>query len=255
MPATADEADPRCLEIRELFPDFLNERLGVAKSGEVQGHLLTCDSCTELFGEMVMNAVEKGPLLTPAAIPSQNIFDAYLLGRSGRFGIFFARMRHLMSSENRRAAEWARKQLEGFSLGLRSVLASSSQPLPVVRARGSASGPPAIAEATVLSSAFESTGIIVPFAVDEVPRITSVGDFELKLSTNTPGYEGWYVACTVEAPGASRVSFVGELRGDATGAAWQVAIDERGVDGPAGAIPIGAINLTLTKVNPLSVAV
>ncbi|HEU4389541.1 MAG TPA: zf-HC2 domain-containing protein [Blastocatellia bacterium] len=248
MPATRDEANPRCDQIRELLPDFAKERLGIARSGEVQAHLFTCDSCTDLLSQIIMNATSSEPLRTPPAIPPQGIYDSYLRGRSGLLGVIYNRLTKAMHSADRLAAEWASKQVEAFGAALSTSLSQSQTEPGAIRARSApeASRRSSIT-ATVLSASFESTQESVEFAVDDGPSISQGGNFELKLTTTTAGYDGWWLACRVAAPGVEPVTFTGEIKDDGTGTRWRVAIEEPGVGSEAGAIAKNTITLFVAR--------
>jgi hypothetical protein len=237
--------DPRCREIRHRLPDFLREELGVVATGEVQGHLLSCQACSEVYAELLMQEVESEaePLRTPPRIPPSDWYDAYLRGRSGRFGILWSSLREARQSAAAAVRDWAREQTEKIGSALRRLLAPPAvvRVRGAVRTRGTATKKPSALFADVLSSAWEPTGQTVSFTIVEPPHITADGHFRLRLRTQAMAYEGHSVICTVALPEMLSISFRGTLRDG------EVEIDEEGIPCVEGNIELEQVRVALMK--------
>jgi hypothetical protein len=244
---THSKLDPRCRDIRHRLPDFLREKLGVVATGEVQGHLLTCQSCSEVLGELLMRAVESGtePLRTPPRIPSTDLYDAYLQ-RPNPFGVIWGSVRAALQSADAAVRDWAQKQAEQISAALNPLLTPlPSAPVRVrggVRTRGGATTTASPVTATVLSSTWEPTGQTVTFSVEEDPRITTDGHFRLRLKTRSTSWDGCTVFCTIAPPDMLPISFRGTLRGG------EVEIDEGGILGVEGNLEVDGIKIAVAKI-------
>lgn len=231
MKTQSKPLDPRCRDIRHRLPDFLHEKLGVIATGEVQGHLLSCQSCSEVYAELLMHEVESGtePLRTPPTIPPIDWYDAYLQ-HPNRFGVMWDSLRNALQSADETVSQWAKEQMERISNAL-SQLLTSPQPAPAhertrgaVRTRGGTSTQtPVTLQADILSSAWEPTGETVSFIVEESPHITPDGHFRLRLRTQTTEYHGYPVICSVDLPDMLPISFRGMLR------RGEVEIDKEGI--------------------------
>lgn len=255
MPSGRSPVDARCREIRERLADFAADRLGPTATGEVQGHLLDCQACSEVFGELLLAEVESGaiPLLTPPVVPPLELYDRYLRSSHSRFGTLWTSVRGALKSKDVELREWARSQMDQIRRGI-DALALSSGPLPAaVRTRGAAvrtrgtvrRESPTHLMADVLSAEGEPTGARVAFRVQSAPAITADGRFAATLRTDSAEYDDRLVICTMALPDAPRVSFGGALQPVPGEAVREVRIDEVGVPGPARAIPLQHVTLAI----------
>ena len=77
----------RCQEIQSMLPDFVadqgvvaeKKRLGPIMTGEIQGHLSTCELCDEMFADLIYEAIDEGkiPLEEAPIDPSTSIIDQF----------------------------------------------------------------------------------------------------------------------------------------------------------------------------------
>jgi hypothetical protein len=245
------------MEIQQRLPDFMSRRLGLVATGEVQGHLLTCEACSDVYAELVWeeveNEVESGAELPmPPRIPPRDWYEAYLRGRSGRFGLMWESVRDALKSPDVKMKEWAREQMAKIGEALRRNLIPPSTTAIVhtrgaVRTRGNMSNQSrSTLNADVLSAALEPTGQTVSFTLEEAPIITSDGHFRLRLSTQTAGYEEHDVICTVSLPEMLPISFGGIIKRRRETETWEVEIDEEGV--PCGAKDFAIEHMTVAVV-------
>ncbi len=249
--------EPRCREIQPRLPDFLRWGLGAVATGEVQGHLLTCQPCSEVYGELIMEEVESGavPLRTAPRVPSPDWYSSYLSVRGGRLGMLWEALGDALKSPDVNVKDWAEEQMEKVGEALRQLLTPFSSPPPAfahvatrgaVRTRGSAAKKSrANLEADVLSADLEPTGETVAFTVEEAPRVSIDGRFQLQLRTQTAGYEGYTVFCSLALAEAPAISFSGKLRSASEAGAWVVEIDEEVMKGVAGLVPLRLVKLAL----------
>src|SRR5688572_23307611 len=92
-----DGATARCREIQERLPGFLEGSLGRSETGEVQGHVLTCDECAAAYGDLLMRRVSgSSPPETPPFLPSGGLYTAYLRQRRGRAGVPWQSIREML---------------------------------------------------------------------------------------------------------------------------------------------------------------
>jgi hypothetical protein len=252
-------AASRCVDIRELLRDFAAERLGATATGEVRGHLLSCQGCSEAFGEILMAEVESGviPLLTPPQIPPVEWYDAYMRAGSKRFGTFWKSVRDGFAQADQSAREWARARRDELEMALNA----SAGPAPMairtrgaVRTRGAAPSRGAAQSdsrssdlmADVIAADGESTGAVVRFTIEESPHIESSGRFRLTLTTGDAAHDDRLVICTLTLPGAM-VSFTGTLHRRANGDTRELRIDEGGLPGPARVIPTERVTFAVLE--------
>ncbi len=249
--------EPRCREIQTRLPDFLRGGLGAVATGEVQGHLLTCQSCSEVYGELIMEEVESGavPLRAAPRIPSPDLYGSYLRVRGGRLGMLWEALGDALKSPDVNVKDWAQEQVEKIGEALRRSLIPFSSPPPAfahvatrgaVRTRGGVGKQSrADLKADVLSADLEPAGETVDFIVEEAPRVSADGRFQLRLRTQVAGYEGHTVFCSVALPEMPAISFSGELRSASEAGAWVVEIDEEVMKGVAGVVPLSQVKLAL----------
>lgn len=257
MSAQGGPADSRCREIRERLPDFLRDRLGVVATGEVQGHLLACQACSEAYGHLIMEQVAGGtePLPAPPFVPPAALYEEYLRNQSGRFGVLWTLVRESLRSADTGAREWAGEQLDLIREGVRQLLIPSPplRPAPVrvrgaIRTRGGArESVPHRLDADVLSRAWQPTGVTLTFTIEERPQITRSGHFRVRLGTTTRGHEGYRVLCTVTLPATPPISFASFLKALPGAGRWEVLIDEEGLDGDAGDLPLDRLRFDVIE--------
>ena len=251
----------RCQEIRGLLPAFAAERLGATATGEVQGHLLSCEACTEAFGDLLMEEMESGavPLLTPPHVPPIEWYDAYMRAGTGRFGMFWKSVSKALEAADEGLRDWAQVARDEFAQTI-DALATPLDPFAgaarsgairtrgAVRVRGAAVArpqPPATVGAKVVSPDGTPTGDVVPFAVDEAPRITPDGHFRVGLSTESDAHDDDLLICTLARSRGKRVSFVGAITRRPGQPLREVRIDEADVPGRGRAIPIDRVSLAV----------
>jgi hypothetical protein len=235
----------RCQETRQRLVDFAANRLGPTATGEVQAHLLSCQSCSEAFGDLLMEEVESGdvPLLTPPQIPPVEWYDAYMRVGSGRFGTFWKSIRDAQFAAGEELGEWAQKKLDEIAQALNALAPPAPLPIRVrgaVRTRGAVTRTPqplAGITAAVVSAEGDPTGVEIHFKVTEPARVTDDGHFSLTLSTDDDRHDDRLVICTLALPGATSVSFAGSVARRADERSREVRIDEAGVPGPGRDIP------------------
>ncbi len=245
----------RCREIQAWLPEFMRDRLGAAATGEVQGHLLTCETCSEIFGDLLMKEVESGAEPLPdlpltVRIPPLELYDAYLQQRRGRLGRFWNSVRRALDSANNQAREQAREEIGKISDALTHIFVPMTMtPVPVrgaTRTRGAGGLHLSSMTAEVLSSDLAPLGRKIEFSMEEPPRIED-GCFRLRISTQALGYEGDSVICTLTLPEIGPISFSGNLEGRENDGAWETNINEEGLLSPAGNIAPELVVLTVIK--------
>lgn len=239
------ENNQRCREIRSLLPGFLCESLDVAATGEIQGHLVACQPCSESYAELIMQEIENGAeeLRAPPQIPPIEWYDIYLAEKINPPGVLWSSLRlsSALKSADPRLAEWARGKLDQLGEGLRQLL----QPpvaLAFVRVRGVQ---PAMIAVTVINSTWEPTGQSVSFSLIEPPQVTSGGRFRLRLQTTSGENYGRQLFCALSLPGAESLIFSSELQLDPLGKVWEAVIDEPGWPTLETMIPQQYIKLSL----------
>jgi hypothetical protein len=244
----------RCGEIRERFLDFATDRLDAMATGEVQGHLLSCQACSKAFGDLLMEGVSNGsvPLRTLPRLPPLARWDKYLSAGSGRFGTLWKSVRDALEAADARAREQARTRAEEIGRALDLLVPPAPLDPATVRARGALRvgkaalvGSTSTAVADVLLFSGESTGMTVRFAVDKPPRITRDGHFGVCLRTDACGFDGHVVICTITLPATEAVSFDGTVTRLPREGLREVRIDEAGVPGPAREIPLKHLTLAI----------
>ena len=251
MPA-GRAVDARCREMRARLADFAANRLGPTATGEVQGHLLDCQACSEVLAELLLAEVESGavPLRTPPVVPPLELFDRYLRWGDGRLGTLWTAVRTALESADAELRAWARSELEQFRRGVEALSAGA---LPgavrtrgAIRVRGAVRGTSSDRlKAHVLTRAGKPTEARVAFRVQSAPAITPDGRFAAAFRTDSAAYDGRLVVCTVALPRAPRVSFGGALQPVPGEAVREVRIDEAGVPGGARVIPIEHVSLAI----------
>ncbi len=264
MNAQIEKLEPRCREIQTRLPGFLRGELGAVAMGEAQGHLLTCQLCSEVYGELIMEEVESGtvPLCAAPRIPSPDLYGSYLRVRGGRLGMLWEALGDALKSPDVNVKDWAQEQIEKIGEALRRSLIPFSSPPPAfahVATRGAVRTRGGVAKesrtdlkADVLSADLEPTGETVDFTIEEQPRVSADGRFQLRLRTQIAGYEGYTVFCSVALPEMPAISFSGRLRSASEGDAWVVEIDEDVMKGVAGEVPLKHVKLALAPVSRVS---
>ena len=246
----------RCQDIRKRFAEFASGQLKPTAAGEVQGHLLSCDACSELFGEQLMEDIARGavPLLTPPQIPPVEWYDAYMRAGSPRFGTFWKSVRDALQHQDRGLREWARTKRDEVHAGFALMTArpSTVRTRGAIHVRGTGNGLADIRKgsspgirAEVVSASEEATGVLVEFAVEEPPSISSDEHFRLRLSTGDRDYDDALVICTVRLREPDAISFVGMLTPNVADDRRHVHIDERPVPGPPLAIPLDRMTVAV----------
>jgi hypothetical protein len=249
----------RCREIRDRLRDFAANRLGPTPTGEVQAHLLSCDSCAEAFGELLMDEVESGavPLLTPPRMPPLELYDAYMRAGSGRFGTFWKSIKDATEAADNSVQQWAKQKLDEIAAALDALTPGEPAPVKVrgaiatgaIRTRGAVSRKPQSPglSATVLSDEGQSSHARIHFTIDEPARLTTNGRFTLALSTDDTGHDDRVVICTLALPTGVTVSFAGTITRRPGQQSREVRIDEAGVPGAARSIPLEHLSLAVLE--------
>jgi hypothetical protein len=243
-----------CREIRERLPAFATDRLDATATGEVQGHLLSCQACSQAFGQLLMKEVASGtvPLRTPPHLPPLEWYDTYLHAGSGRFGTFWKSVRDALEAADAQSREWARTRAEEIARALDLLVPTAALAPATMRARGALrphgaarAEPTATVVADVLLFSGESTHTTVRFAIHKPPRITGDGRFGICLKTDAPGFDGRLVICTITLPATKAVSFGGTVTRRPREELREVRIDEAGVPSPAREIPLKHVKLAI----------
>jgi hypothetical protein len=271
---------PRCAQIRDRLPGFAANQLGPTAEGEVQGHLLDCQSCSEVFSEFLLEQVESGalPLLTSPIVPSSELYDRYLRARHG--STMWCAVRDALRDAGRR--DWAATRIEEIRVGFelltkparrrgavrtrsaatRRAVTPSPEPLrnrnltDQVKFRGSqvnyngprplgAGGPLEHVTADVLKPTGEPSGSVVAFEVRTPPEITGEGRFRFALSTNAADHDGQRVVCTIVLADTEPVSFEAIIAGREGHDEHAVVFDEHGLPGSGCRIPIDRVKLAI----------
>lgn len=238
----------RCGEIRERLDDFANDRLGPMATGEVRGHLLGCQACSEVFGEQLLEAVERGeiPLMTPPSVPPIELLERYLLGPADpSWKVVRARLHDV----DAKAREWAARRMEEIRVGFQQLVAPPVLTRGAIRTRGAVRGrgspPPATMRAKVMAPGGASTATVVAFDVRTPPGITADGRFTLEMWTDASKYDGRRLVCTIALPSTEPLSFEGTVTPVEGEARRRVLIEEASVPGPALLIPMDAVTLAI----------
>lgn len=251
----------RCLEIKERLRDFADERLGPTATGEVQGHLLSCEECSEAFGDLLMEDVESGavPLLTPPTIPPIEWYDAYMRAESKQFGVFWKSVRGTLQAADENLRQWADEKRHAITRALDDLVNPDPFGTPAltrgairvrgaVRTRGAAQPqpqPPPQQPAEVISRDGVPTGSVAVFTVTGPPRITRERRFRLDLSTEEDAHDDRLVICTISGSGGATVSFTGTMTHRAGERLREVHFDEADVPGAARTLPLERISLSV----------
>ena len=240
----------RCREIRERLDDFAARRLGPTATGEVQGHLLDCQACSEALGELLLEQIDRGalPLLTPPKVPPQALYARYL--RGSRVGTLWSAVRDALGAPDVNLREWAETKIQEIRVGFEELVAPPVRLRGAVRTRGavvarSSSPPPSKVSADVLTAAGESSGTTVVFDVDTPPAINADRVFALELSTDAGEYDGRRVVCTIAFSRTGPVSFEGTVTRIEAQARRVVVFKEDGVPGRACRIPMRLVTLSI----------
>lgn len=190
---------PRCVEVRRLLEDFAATRLGLSARGAVEAHLLTCDACSGVMADMLIQQVEAGelPLLTPPSMPSPAVYETYLRARQPELS--WRRVIEGMTDGN--AAEWVESRLDEIRAGFAALLNPAGGAL---RPRGA---PERVLVANLLTPAGGPSGTTVSFQVSSPPVITADGRFQFEVTTTDMTYQARRLLCTVALPAVNPVIF------------------------------------------------
>ena len=241
--STDPPVSPRCAEIRPRLADFAARKLGPLARGEVQGHLLTCDACSDALAELLMEQVDSGvlPLLPPVSVPEPTAYEHYL--RAHNSPRSWRAVRHAQG----RMESWAKQRLDEIRVGFAQLAASHPGAEPLSTAvrwtRGAAAMPRLTA--AVLNAEGEPSGIALTFEVRRPPRVEADHQFRFIASTDADEYRGRWVICTITLPGTEPLSFEGTLESIDRRGGPVVSFDEAGIPAPAIVIPLDIVTLTI----------
>ena len=230
--------------MRERLEDFAAGRLGPQASGEVQGHLLDCQDCGEVFSAMLMDQVATGalPELTPPSMPPQSVYDGYLRARrpESSWRLLLDTLRDATSRESVAARiDAIRAGFELFANPLHGGTVPVRGDTPGSRAA------PSELSAEVLTPTGEPSGTSVKFDVRAAPRITSKRRFHMTLATTSADYDGRAVVCTVTLPSGESVSFDTVIERVPQGAERIATFDAAELPISNVRIPLDAVSLTI----------
>jgi hypothetical protein len=229
--------------MRERLEDFAAGRLGPQATGEVQGHLLECQECAELFGTLLMAQVVSGdlPELTPPNLPPQSLYERYLRARrpTSSWRLLLEALSDAASRE--RTAARLEEIRAGFELFAHPLYAGGAQ-----RMRG---GPGAARSnqltADVLTPAGEPSGATVNFDIESDPRITGDSHFVMTLSIASSEYDGRVVVCSIALPAGEAVSFEAVVERRAEGDVRIVRFDVADLPISHARIPVNRVSLAM----------
>ncbi len=240
-----------CPEVRGKLENFLNDGLAEAEAEVVREHLLNCQPCSEVLGELILESLSQDELMArplPIPLPPQSLYEDYLRARNGYLGALWKTVRDAFRSLDQTQREWASAQIARIGAGIEKIF---FPPFPL-RALGAGPVRPPDTEASrrvlpaqLLSTIWEPTGKTLPCLVEEGPRITEAGEFRLRLKTEAAQCEGREVICTVKLSGNLAVSFSGTFRSVAEGATCEAEILEDGLPCPTGSIPLEHVELSV----------
>lgn len=227
MSAKDQPVPTRCAEIRERLEDLAAGRLGPQARGEVRGHLLDCEACSEVFGALLFEQVESGelPTLVPPVVPPVTLYGDYLRARrpASSWRALLDALREATSRE--KAAARLDELRAGFELLLNPVQARGT-----TRTRGSRGTPPRKQlTADVLTPSGDPSGTTIAFDERSAPEITANSRFVMTLSTEAAGYDGRTVVCTVALPNISPVSFEATITPTGNGEERVVIFEDDGL--------------------------
>jgi hypothetical protein len=226
--------------MRERLEDFAAGRLGPQAKGEVQGHLLHCEECADVFGKLLMEQVASGalPELAPPSLPPQSLYDRYLRARrpASSWRIVLDALRDAASRES--VAARLEEIRAGFELFANPLYATGMS----TRGSPQSDTPRNQIEAEVLLPTGEPSGTTVTFRVSALPRITGESHFVMTLATAAREYDGHVVVCTVTLPKGEAVSFDAPI--ERTG-----QHEERTVGFDAPELPISNCRIPLDRVS------
>lgn len=228
---------PRCVEIRRSLEDFAARRLGLSAHGAVEGHLLTCDACSDVMADMLMRQVEAGelPLLTPPAIPSPVVYETYLRAREPELA--WRRVVEGRSSGN--AAEWVESRLNEIRAGFSALMNPEGGAL---RPRGA---PARVLVADLLTPAGGRSGTTVGFQVSSPPVITADRRFQFAVTTTDVTYQGRRLLCTIALPTVAPIVFETVMVTIAGEGELVAPFDDDGLPVESVSIPITSISLAI----------
>lgn len=247
MVKESKEASEYCRGIRARLVDYLNNRLGLIATGEVEGHMLGCQGCSVAYSDLILEEIDNGrePLREPPFVPPIKWYDDYLKQRANRFGVFWDSIKEAMKSADAKVKKLAGDQLEQLSESMRGFMIQ-----PTLATRGAQTGGPVRVrgadsiDAEVISSTEGSSRAGVTFTVLELPRIVK-GRLYIRLQTDA-GREGQSLICTLLVDRKPAVSFKAPLEQTPGEAFWNVDISEE-VPWDAGHIPSGNVKLTVVE--------
>ncbi len=233
-------AKTRCDETRARLTDFAANRLGATAAGLVQAHLLSCDDCSEVFSDLLMQEIDSGAveLLTPAFEPPVGVYDAYAQHQAARRLVWWAPVLEALQAADEHVRQWAREQHAAVATlieGLKEPPLFSAPAAPggawrahgAIRSAGSGPSPaPHRLSAAVVKADGTPTGAVVEFSLTSPPRVTSDGHFRLDLATDDADHDGCRVDCTLTGDGPVAVAFRGTITSRPGQRARELHIDE-----------------------------
>jgi hypothetical protein len=228
----------RCRRIRDQLRAFASGTLNEAETGDVRDHLLSCQSCAELFSDLLMEDVAQGriELEDPPFVPPAGWYDAYLRADHGRWGTFWKAVRDALQGTDVTARAWGEDKRREIGSALASLAVRHGR-------ENGAAVPEWHIDADVVVSGGDRSGSNVRLTIEEPPRIAD-GQFRLRVSTTEAAYADALVVCTLQLPDTVALSFAATMTLGPDGRCV-VEIRERDLPAPAQALPAETLRFTV----------
>jgi hypothetical protein len=250
-----------CESARPQFDALLRGELDVEQRGRVKGHVLSCESCAQAYGEAVVEAMERGQLATqdipPLSAPPAPVLEAIgVRHRNG--GIRWAQICALAGE----GIAWAQAELDTMGKALQDALSLWILPQPrwapaevtayIAEPSTEDAAWPQHMDVNIVNSAGQHQERTVHLEIIRPPTVPSDGTFLFSVRSDEMGLQGCMLLCAVEVAQQVFVTFDGELRPEYDSRGWQVTIKADGL--PAGkqdvVIPEEQVRLALQRSEP-----
>lgn len=251
MRTPAPAVPDRCRLIRDQLPAFASGTLDEAAAGDVRDHLLSCQSCAEVFSDLLMDDVEQGgiELERPPFVPPVAWHDAYLHADHGRWGTLWKSVRDALESPDAASRAWGeekRRDVERALAALAAAHGHDHEDRTVAEDRPARDTERRI-DADVVSAEGDRSEAAMRFLFEEPPRIAD-GQFRLRVSTAEASAEtlcaDTLAVCTLQLNDTLALSFVATLTPGADGRCV-VDIQERDLPARAQTLPAGRLRFTV----------
>lgn len=212
-----------------LFDKFIRGELGAATQGRLQGHLLGCADCSTHLTATIDQALERGDL-PPVSIPPTPLPDALLLQR--------LRGTTVVLEHIRQASQRGMENLRALAAEFNEVWNRSTALLrPEVREPAFA--PMGGAETVIqhfnsLDDLQEAPATTSTATIEDGPKVTTAGVFEMRVTTDDPQVEGRYVICKLPLVEGRAVQVQAEIlrvQTDRSDRQWQATFKGNGLPG------------------------